>query len=827
MYILFEEHQYPAQDVQDALCEITTLQDVDKKVSVNYVGYFYNEKLQDCVFILPKVLLEDAKDNVGKIVKDENGKKIEVIANVKPKENVEDSSKTVIIPEDIITPEGQKKYLPEEYRKFIYEFAVWIYRCLALYHNTHTDSQAIYYKRIPQAGCGKRHPANTFLDVVLSLIRFNQENQDYFMFTIKNIHSGMHKINWVRTISKSQAILQDGVPIYLNPVNKKRQINFDEELFIIFFSILYDLNETFGFKVPINYQYELIRGKRFCQYKNGYGKNRLRQIKYKYFSDKSLGLWELCYAFFDYTHELAVNTKQQEYLLAKSFNNIFEAVIDELLGANDVPKGLQTQDDGKRIDHLYTYQNLISANSSDEIYYIGDSKYYKTGHDLGKNSVAKQYTYARNVIQWNIDLFYNEQQATKDMTEEEKKDYDADKSAYTKIKLRDDGQDPLTEGYNILPNFFISASVDENRDYNIENLEKKQDKSGSYTHLSYHFKNRLFDRDTLILSHYNVNFLYIISLYARNKSTQKRSWKESIRRKFRNEILEYINQQYDFWILDPIHDLPSAIDKHFRKINGKVFCPYPNEKKPLPKAEEPLPKQEKPLLYLALEKDESVKDVSEEFMMLRRTKAEDLALITALEEDFDVYKLRELGDDPRTVMKEDREKRQREYKYKLYQNQYGELPIAAESKVKYNDGFYANNVFLIGCYKNEKHRNWIFQKKKYNVRLGDRRGAVKENDEQVVTARYLVLYDFNNPSEYKVYHLDNKQWVYKTEDMLRDGYPNPNPNGKYLLYALKNESLIPSIDIQTILKAKEVQKGSPLEGAPIFVKGETLLKYRK
>jgi len=796
MYILFEEHQYPAQDVQDALYEITTLQDVDKKVCVNYVGYFYSEKLQDCVFILPKVLLEDAKDSEGKIVKDENGKKIEVIANVKPKENVEDSSKTVIIPEDIITPKGQKKYLPEEYRKFIYEFAVWIYRCLALYHNTHTDSQAIYYKRIPQAGCGKRHPANTFLDVVLSLIRFNQENQDYFMFTIKNIHSGMHRINWVRTISKSQAILQDGVPIYLNPVNKKRQINFDEELFIIFFSILYDLNETFGFKVPINYQYELIRGKRFCQYKNGYGKTRLRQIKYKYFSDKSLELWELCYAFFDYTHELAVNSKQQEYLLAKSFNNVFEAMIDELLGANDVPKGLQSQDDGKRIDHLYTYQNLISADSSDEIYYIGDSKYYKTGNDLGKNAVAKQYTYARNVIQWNIDLFYNEQQATKDMTEEEKKDYDADKSAYTKIKLRDDGQDPLTEGYNILPNFFISASVDENRDYSKENLEKKTDRRGSYTHLSYHFKNRLFDRDTLILSHYNVNFLYVISLYARNRSSQKSAWKENIRRRFRNEILEYINQQYDFWILNPIRDLQSAIDKHFRKIIGKVFRPYMEENSNL--------------LILALEKlgEEKANDESKRMQY----DTEKMELLIELQKDF-IVRPHRLGEEPKTHHLQ----YVRPYSYENKKDEFYQIFQVAESKSDYG----SQQVFLIGCYKDSEHREWIINNKLYNVRLGERRGAVNEHDSLVVCATHLVLYNIDKPEEFEVWRLKDDHRIFSKADMENLDYPNPKGE-KYLLYGLTDNQIQFDIDVQKILEAKEVKKGSPLEGAPVYLTGKEL-----
>lgn len=45
----------------------------------------------------------------------------------------------------------------------------------------------------------------------------------------------MNKINWTRTIATTLAIVQEDTAIYMNPVNKKRQINFDEELLVIFF----------------------------------------------------------------------------------------------------------------------------------------------------------------------------------------------------------------------------------------------------------------------------------------------------------------------------------------------------------------------------------------------------------------------------------------------------------------------------------------------------------------------------------------------------------------------------------------------------------------
>lgn len=235
----------------------------------------------------------------------------------------------------------------------------------------------------------------------------------------------------MRTISTTSAIIQEDNAIYLNPVNKKRQINFDEELLVIFFSILNYIGDTYGFPKEINCNFDLITGKRFEKYRNGYGIIRLNQIKYKYFSDKALQLWKLCYAFFDKSRQIYVNTSQKEYLLVKSFHIVFEAIIDALVGDSPLPDGMdKKQEDGKIVDHLFTAKSLIEGEASNT-YYIGDSKYYKMGNELGKESVYKQYTYARNVIQWNLDIFND------------------GKVPPSGIKLRDDE----TEGYNIIPNF--------------------------------------------------------------------------------------------------------------------------------------------------------------------------------------------------------------------------------------------------------------------------------------------------------------------------------------------------------------------------------------
>ena len=61
MRILIEEYQYNVTDVKDTLYGIDALENVEGKVSVHYVGYYYNTLQRDCVFILPKVLLMDDK----------------------------------------------------------------------------------------------------------------------------------------------------------------------------------------------------------------------------------------------------------------------------------------------------------------------------------------------------------------------------------------------------------------------------------------------------------------------------------------------------------------------------------------------------------------------------------------------------------------------------------------------------------------------------------------------------------------------------------------------------------------------------------------------
>ena len=273
----------------------------------------------------------------------------------------------------------------------------------------------------------------------------------------------------------------------------------------------------------------------------------------------------MCYAFFDREYKISMNRQAEDFLLAKDFDHIFEVMIDTLVGGNDkqeLPKELTEQKDGKLVDHMFIGQGLIEQSDlpADQTYYIGDSKYYKRSKNdrtlLGEKSVYKQYTYARNVIQWNMNLFL---------------DGDGNDGH---PQLRDE----LTEGYNPIPNFFISARIPNRRSggarfLSFDDKELKSQEGG--VQLNRQFENRLFDRDTLLLCHYDVNFLYIVSLYGRNNKSSQTAWREYVRKEFRSKIQDTLNRLYTFRTLQPRDgmDCYQFIQDNFQRLNGKLYRP--------------------------------------------------------------------------------------------------------------------------------------------------------------------------------------------------------------------------------------------------------------
>lgn len=552
MKILFENYHYEkypfGEDNQLSLEEVLSEGKInakhvesDTKLSVDYVGYFYSPSLEDCVFLLPNVLIDEKGRVLGKESSIENNEGT----------NGYDPGMFLNIDRNIASG------IEKDMLAFVYDFSLWVYRAIDVYRHRNPDSDIAVNPEITQMGRGKRRDRYTFVDVVLALLDFNKKNQDYLTFILRNIHSGNNKINWTKTIAQNRVLVQEDTPIYYKPVNKKKQVNYDEELLIIYYSILYHIHEKYNFPVHLNANFDLITGKRFEQYIKGTGKRRLKQIKYKYFSDRDLEIWNLCYAFFDIAYKVAIHCDKKDYLLIHSFPSVFEDMVDELLSDKDdeVCK-MRVQEDNKRLDHLYRYQGLTEFN--DKVYYIGDSKYYNRGHKITDDSIAKQYTYARNLIQYNLDLFHSDK-------EEDRK---------RALVYRDEE----TEGYDIVPNFFISAKIDDisSNGYIDSSITSIPTASGERFHVSYHFKNRLFDRDTILVAHYNVNFLFVLSLYAKNRKMEQQVWSDKVKAQFRKEIINGLNEEFHFYVMTPREHIDghALLQERFKDVLGKVFQPY-------------------------------------------------------------------------------------------------------------------------------------------------------------------------------------------------------------------------------------------------------------
>jgi hypothetical protein len=275
-------------------------------------------------------------------------------------------------------------------------------------------------------------------------------------------------------------------------------------------------------------------------------------------------MYALCEIYFSQTDKSSSKRKREDFLSVNNYNIVFEDMVDKLFSdelndteVNNVSlKDLKKNDDGKIIDHIYDYQSIIDTSN---IFYIGDSKYYKSNSEAGKLSKYKQFTYAKNVIQFNIDLL-NE---------------DKDKPYKKGIKYRDE----ITEGYNITPNFFIYGYIEDEDNFDEHLIEKKTELPIK----SYHFKERLFDRDTLFVHQYKINFLYVLKAYTSFNSTNTQEFRKEVKRGFRKHFIDFFNNskscEFEFYKCKSKTEekYKSIVTDNFKSLNGKCYVNMENE----------------------------------------------------------------------------------------------------------------------------------------------------------------------------------------------------------------------------------------------------------
>jgi len=510
MKVYFEGTKYKYSLIDERLKQyFDEVNELDESIT-EYVGYYaYIDKVP--VVILPKIFTKLVKDNKDVIEElSLNGFK---------------SNKT--------SYEG----IPAS---FISKIVYFFYLSLIKFLKRNPKSQLSKTGCIHDVKLNKSSMDTTELETVIALEAFYIQHKDLLSFKHNESNSkNFANIDWKKTIRSTTSINIGKSVLYPSPVTSEEDVDFSDELLTVYFSLLNYFSKTYGKKYSIDNRYTLISHRNFSSFVNK-SKKVLRRINGQHFDDRFIRLSKLLKAYFEIQALKKKSIFKEDKLLIKGYNIVFEDMIDLLLSDKHVLKELKNQRDGKIVDHIYQYNSLFDGA---DIYYIGDSKYYKDTTAFSKNSKYKQFTYAKNVIQFNVDPF----------GEQEKLTY----------------RDEFTEGYNLSPSFFINGFL---FDTNLNNPAHgfKVDESTTAIFLC-QFENRIFDRDSLYLCYFKLNFLFILNSYiVENKSTISRFRNQSYTL-IRSHFLELYNDHYQFYKLKPNIDLEQFLNMFFRIFHGKIY----------------------------------------------------------------------------------------------------------------------------------------------------------------------------------------------------------------------------------------------------------------
>lgn len=228
MKILFEEYEYNTKLLSTILGERYFFPINSTFSKINFVGYYFNPDANhgkgDAVIIFPKVFIN------------EHLKAFEEFS-----------------PEDLVNPSAlvisQLKATGKD--KIIFEISTWLYRAIQQFNKRNYYSSISETQQVSQVISNLDNTISTELDIILSLLKFFKENQNLFTFIAKTSHSQLHKINWQKTINKKQPIIQDSQPFYIEVHSKKKKINDDEELLVLFYSTLNYIKEKYAFDLQL------------------------------------------------------------------------------------------------------------------------------------------------------------------------------------------------------------------------------------------------------------------------------------------------------------------------------------------------------------------------------------------------------------------------------------------------------------------------------------------------------------------------------------------------------------------------------------------------
>ena len=155
---------------------------------------------------------------------------------------------------------------------------------------------------------------------------------------------------------------------------------------------------------------------------------------------------------------------------------------------------------------------------------------------------------------------------------------------------------------------------------------------------------------------------------------------------------------------------------------------------------------------------------------------------------------------------------------------------------------YEDAYFVIGMYRGQKHWDWITGKNDkgsliYNVRLGDRDGAIVKSKVREVKPRFVILYN-NEDKElnYRVFRVHDYAEMEKAR-MEKAEYPFDVKGDSYFIFRFDEEIRIGDFDIKTLVEEYQTELYMKYDkfyknhqynkGQPLFVTGADLMNYKR
>lgn len=149
------------------------------------------------------------------------------------------------------------------------------------------------------------------------------------------------------------------------------------------------------------------------------------------------------------------------------------------------------------------------------------------------------------------------------------------------------------------------------------------------------------------------------------------------------------------------------------------------------------------------------------------------------------------------------------------------LPVAAEEEETYCVISSGNNnkglkSMLLGCYKSQKHLQWILQNKMYNIRLGKRVGAMDISKDDLPLVTHIALYKICKHPKCRLFNVLGSRVVNGLE-LNMSGYPSAKEDQDYYVFELEPSKLHIQINVEELINQAESKIESYTKGMPIIL----------